>query len=243
MKITDEILSAFLDAALPESEMEQLRQQLQDDDALTARLAELAMIDSIVLAHYQQIEQQPMPESVLRLLDEPQHQAVGQPRAQLLQFPWWRRVSQQLQQHAAAVACVALFAGYGMSQLTSTAPSGAVLLSKQTEQLLNRVVSGQSYAVSDNLQLTARLSFLNQQGDFCRQYSLQSTTQLTEAIACRHQGQWQQVASLTLEQYDSAGLYQTATAGSVLDSILDQLMAGQALGTEAELHYVDPNKH
>jgi len=64
MKISDEMLSAFLDSALPEQQMEQIRQQLMHDEQLTERMADLAMIDTMVLQHYQQINQQPMPAAV-----------------------------------------------------------------------------------------------------------------------------------------------------------------------------------
>ncbi len=45
MTISDEQLSAFLDAELPEDEMELVRQGLIDDENLANRLAELAMVD------------------------------------------------------------------------------------------------------------------------------------------------------------------------------------------------------
>lgn len=237
MNITDEMLSAFLDAALPEAQMAEIREQLLQSDQLTARLAELAMVDSLVLQHYQQIDLQPMPEAVLDLLDTTK-QSAPTPSAQLLAFPWWRRAQQQLQQHAAAVACIALFAGYGLSQLSGSPEDSTLALSQQQVQLLNSAVSGQSYPLSATEQLTPQLSFINQQGDFCRQYQLQSQSQLTQSIACRQQDKWQPVASFSLPLSAGSGQYQTATAVGALDPVLDQLMLGPALTAADEQRFL-----
>lgn len=233
MKISDEMLSAFLDAALPEHEMEQVRQQLMHDEQLTERMADLAMVDSLVLQHYQQIDQQPMPAAVLQLLDTNEQPAS----ANVVAFPWWRRAQQHLQQHAAAVACIAVFAGYGLSQISSQPQHTTAALSHEVAQLLSSVPSGGSYVVAQQ-QLTPRLSFINQQGDFCRQYALQDSTVKTENIACRQQGQWTLQAMLTAEPDAPAANYQTASGGHVLDGVLDTLMAGPALSPAAEQPYL-----
>ena len=49
MKISDEMLSAFLDAELSEEDMEAVRCALETDDDLVMRLAELAQVDHAVL--------------------------------------------------------------------------------------------------------------------------------------------------------------------------------------------------
>ncbi|WP_372626992.1 hypothetical protein [Arsukibacterium sp.] len=232
MNITDEMLSAFLDAALPELQMEQIRQQLIDDEQLTERLAELAMVDSMVVQHYQQIDHKPMPASVLQLLEtEPATDS------NVVAFPWWRRAQQQLQQHAAAVACIAVFAGYGVAQLGGQPPSAPTAIGQSVAELLNSSASGQTYAIAQQ-QLTPRLSFISQDGDFCRQYSLQDNALNTENIACRKQGQWALQASLATVRQAGAGNYQTASGPQALDSILDELMASPPLSLAAEQQYL-----
>ncbi len=49
MKISDEMLSAFLDAELSEEDMEAVRCALETDDDLVMRLAELAQVDHWVV--------------------------------------------------------------------------------------------------------------------------------------------------------------------------------------------------
>jgi hypothetical protein len=234
MKITDEMLSAFLDAALNDAEMEQVRQQLVVDEKLTDRLAALAMVDTLVLEHYEQINQQPVPDAIMRLLDEPVNNVV--------QFPWWRRAQQQLQQHAAAVACIALFAGYGLSQLSDSPDNVTAALNPDLMQILDNAPSGFASQLQADASVLPRLSFISQQGEFCRQYSLQHNSDSSENIACRRNGQWQLKARLITEPGAATGQYQTASAGSALDAVLDSLMAGPALNAMEEQQHLANDK-
>lgn len=234
MKITDEILSAFIDAQLPEAQMEQVREAIALDETLAERLADLAMVDPMVKAYYQDIDQRPVPEATLRLLEE------DAPTAKIIAFASWRKVQQQVQQHAAAWVFIALLAGYGLSQfdiISGTAPEPSSTLASQTSSFdlnlgeqLERQASGQRIALTDNQALSIRLSFYNQEGDLCRQYGLESDSQMSENISCRQQGEWQQVASVNLPK-DKTGdaQYQTASGGSALDSVLDSMMKGSGL--------------
>ncbi|PKM17179.1 MAG: hypothetical protein CVV11_20660 [Gammaproteobacteria bacterium HGW-Gammaproteobacteria-15] len=241
MMLSDEMLSAFLDAQLSPAEMDAVRQQLLDDEQLTERLADLAMVDSLVQQHYTQIDERPMPEAILQLLHQDVPKLAETPgNAKVIPFPLWRRAQQQLQRHAAAVACIALFAGYGASQLSGPAQPALAGLTKDVVQLLDSAASGQGYQLAQQ-QLTPRLSFINQQGDFCRQYSLQSQAELSENIACRRNGRWRQHASVNLELSGvvNEGQYQTASGGSIVDNILDNMMAGPALTATAEQQYLN----
>ena len=227
MNISDEQLSAFLDAALADSEMQLIREHLADDESLVARLADLAMVDPIVQQHYAQIDQQPLPEKVLALL---QHDTT-MPKTDsdnVIYLSRWQHVQQQWQRYAAAVACVALFGGYGISQLNSSEPGSMLAIQPAVQQHLSQSVSGQTYDVTGQ-QLTPQLSFVNQDGDFCRQYSLQSASERSEHIACQQQGQWQLKASIASLPVMAQTGYQTASGGSALDAMLDQFMVGPAL--------------
>ncbi len=239
MTFTDEQLSGFLDAALPEAEMAQIRAQLAEDDALVARLAELAMVDSLVQQHYEKINQQPLPEAITALLsaeakpevphlaDQHQHSAT------VIHFPLWRRLQQQMQQHAAAVAVFALVAGFGLAQFAPTEQSHMLALQDAISEQLTHAPSGQTYPLLAEHSISPALSFIGNDGQFCRQYQLTSPTQRTENIACNEQGHWQVKASIAVANSAANGLYQTASGGSVLDPILDTLMSGPAL-TQAE---------
>jgi hypothetical protein len=95
--------------------------------------------------------------------------------------------------------------------------------------------SGVIALLDDDSIMSIQLSFYNQQGDFCRQYGLQDLSLRSENIACQQQGQWQQVANIeyTISQ-DQQAEYQTASGGSALDSLLDNIMVGAPLTTAQE---------
>ena len=277
MNISDETLSAFLDAELPEYEMEKIRHAIALDDNIADRLAELAMVDPIVQDYYQRIDQHPVPQAILALLDETTVNQADETAATVLTaandeassvnisplissskttasettaaetdnivaFPWWRRAQQQVQQYAAAVAIVALVAGYGVSQygLDSDSPTQFASLESSINMLLETQPSGQPSELADNKTLSIRLSFYNQQGDFCRQYGVQSSDQQSEYIACKQQGEWQQLANIALPTAINTGeQYQTASGASAIDSVLDTMMSGAGLTLTEEQQALD----
>jgi hypothetical protein len=239
MNLSDETLSAFLDAELPEQDMEQVRQAIADNEAVAERLAELAMVDPMVQTFYQAIDQQPVPKAISTLLETPSapFEEPSATESNIVAFPWWRKAQQQVQQYAAAVAVIALIAGYGVYQLdtplqTNTTTAG---IDPTITEQLTHLPSGVIALLDDDSIMSIQLSFYNQQGDFCRQYGLQDLSLRSENIACQQQGQWQQVANIeyTISQ-DQQTEYQTASGGSALDSLLDNIMVGAPLTTAQE---------
>ena len=114
MKISDEQLSAFLDAELPEDEMEMIRQGISEDESLANRLAELAMVDEQVARHYARIDEHPMPAAVSRLLDED-----SKPATNVIAFPARKKLP-GFQRYAAVAACAAVLMGIGVVQWLPT---------------------------------------------------------------------------------------------------------------------------
>lgn len=237
MQLTDELLSGFLDASLSEAEMAFVREHLLDDEHLADRLASLAIVDTLVQQHAMQIDSVPLPEAITLLLE--QAEPVLTQNDNVVSFPWWRRVSQQLQQHAAAVACVALVAGYGVAQFAPDG-SGGNGLALHITTALDSVPSGREVQMQGQV-LTPQLSFISNKGGFCRYYIVKTGTQQTENIACRTNEGWQQHASLAVAQQTTAG-YQTASAAGLLEPVLDELMTGTALdlATEAQHLRINP---
>jgi hypothetical protein len=246
MNLSDETLSAFLDAELPEAEMERVRMALVDNEAIAERLAELAMVDVMVQEHYQAIDQQPIPASTQALLADEELVAANPVTDtfvtdNVVEFPWWRKAQQHVQQYAAAVAVIALIAGYGVYQIESPSPSqtniaaaNSLSLQNDISEQLTHLPSGIDTMLDNDSVLTIQLSFYNQQGELCRQYAVQDQAQQSNVIACQQQGQWQQMASVEYKsdpdhQIDHQALYQTASGGSALDEVLDQLIADAPL--------------
>lgn len=231
MNLTDEQLSAFLDAELPEAEMQVIRDQLANDPALADRLATLAAVDHTLAGHYSAIDQQPLPAAVTELL-EPEPAAS----AKVVDLPRWRRARAFVQQRVGTAVAAALVLGFGLAQLGKDVPVSGEQGWHQVAQALEVLPSGETQTLATGEQLTPRLTFANPAGEFCRQFQLQGPDRATENIACRS-GEpgmnWTQVATVKVPKRD-ANRYQTASGGSVLDAVLDRMIEGEVMNPARE---------
>jgi len=226
MNITDEKLSAFLDAELPEPEMEFIREQLVDDENLANRLADLAMVDELLAASAATMDTRPLSDSVTRMLvDE------ARSSAKVLTFPLWKKIHRSLQQHSAIAAAVLLLAGFGIFQAL---PENAERDWKNIAHLLDTLPSGHQQAAGNKIHIKPRVTFINKSGNYCRQFDMRDRYRLTENIACHVEGQWQLTATAVQEKKLPAGDYQTATSNSLLDSEIEEMADGDFFDAEAE---------
>ena len=231
MQISDEQLSAFLDQELSASEMMQIREALSVDLALADRLAELAVTDELVRAHASAIDSVPMPDSITRLLKP----------NKVIDISWWRRTHQQITEHAALAASVALMLGLGFGYLIpADTPAGSAdpdwqLLASHLET----APSGTSLRVTADTQLVNRFSFVDQKDTYCRQFALQTASNVSENVACRVNGGWELIASAQISRVYNQGEYSLASGTGLLDSTLDAMMSGQALSLEDEAALIE----
>ncbi len=70
MEITDEKLSAFLDAELTPSDMEKIREAIELDDDLVMRLAELSQVDQWVVENAEIMDATPVPDKLIELAQQ-----------------------------------------------------------------------------------------------------------------------------------------------------------------------------
>ncbi|MDO8341630.1 MAG: hypothetical protein Q7T48_00360 [Cellvibrio sp.] len=237
MIISDEKLSAFLDAELPESEMESIRQRISEDETLANRLAELAMVDEQVAQHYAAIDARPLPDAIANLLASAPAEATAAvtTTATIIPFPLWKKVQRGLQQHAAVAACTALVLGFGLAQLLPGSQNSPLGDWNAITAALDTAASGTEHALTDNKRIKPRLTFVNEQGHFCRQFRVSDSSISTETIACRIDDKWEPSITLYAQAVARDGDYQAATNGaSVLDQALDNMMQGDAFDTQAE---------
>lgn len=228
-EVSDEQLSAFLDAELPAAEMEAVREQISRDENLANRLAELAMVDTRVASHYRRIDEQPMPEAITRLLSD------EQPANNIIAFPLWRRIQQGLQQHAAMAASVALVIGFGAAQLLP-GNAGSSDNWNAIAQALDNTRSGEQRALADGSEIKPRLSFINGEGNYCRQFQVNTGNSSAENIACRLDNQWQLTLSVHSQARPATDDYQTASGSdnALIENALDNMMQGDAFDAAAE---------
>lgn len=252
MTINDATLSAFLDGELPPAEMEEVRQRLREDEQLSDRLAELAAVDAMISRQYSAIDDQPLPESVNRLLQASEPEAEPRdPSAKIVAFPLWRRLQRPLQQHAGIAAGLALVFGFALAQFTGTDPAPGDDRWQTLAHQLDTTPSGETVTLAGGDQLTPRLTFVNQQDNFCRQFQVRSQQTTSEQIACRTGGKadaagngttaWELVASVRLDAVPDTDGYRTASGGSVLDSTLDAMIADGVLTPAEEKELISGN--
>jgi hypothetical protein len=220
MKITDEMLSAFLDAELPEPEMQMIREALHQDEQLSERLAALAEVDVLLKQHASQMDLKVVPEQLMALLDEPRQD-------NLISFPLWRRITALQPWSGAAAACLAVVAGYSLALWQAEDPWTQISLALETQ------AAGTDYPLSSDATLTAHLTFLDKQGRYCRQYQVSSQTQVSQQLACRSAQGWILEVMVNGTAQDKSG-YQTATGSQLLDPMIDQMISGQVVSLSAE---------
>jgi len=232
--ISDEQLSAFLDAELPDAEMEMIREQLIEDEDLANRMADLAMVDQVVAMSYATIDAHPIPAAITQLLaeDVPNSQTQTETKsATIIAFPFLKKIQQRLQEHAAIAASVALVIGFGISQsLHTNSPDNW----QAVAAILDSTPSGVEQVASNGVNVKPRLSFTDKDGNYCRQFVQSDSKSTSENIACRKANQWQLAASVYMDKAQQAGSYQTASGGSLLDATLEQMASGDFFDAHAE---------
>jgi len=231
MKISDEILSAFLDKELSEQHMAEVRDAINADPQLSERLALLGTADKLVRQQASAIDAVPMPKEVLRLLqDKPGQETVPD---NLVNFSAWKRSRQFFFEHAAMAASVILVTGFvAGSMLSRTFPGGGA--DNLVFATLDNIASGETVSISADTNLLSRFSFLDQQDRYCRQYQLRMSASVSENIACRAGSGWELVATARTSGVYQAEEYQPASGSNLLDSTLDAMMQGAALSLDEE---------
>lgn len=229
---SDEQLSAFLDSELPESEMEAIRDQLAVDDILTNRIAQLASVDAIVSSTYHAIDEKPLPDSVLKLLDSIDSQKPT-PAASVTPLSAWQRIKSGLNNHAPLATAAALVIGLTiglMSRINDVQDSDYW---STIAASLDNNISGTPITLAEGYTLLPRVSFSNANEQFCRQFVLNTPNNSQHSIACRSSDGWQLAATI----YDKpieAGSYQTASSDSAINKLVDTMAVGTFLNTEQE---------
>ena len=251
----DETLSAFLDAELPEQQMEQIRAALLTDDNLANRLANLAMVDEVIANQYDKINQQPLPAAINELLAAiPEDSAPVSAIKAAEQFSpktasnkqknteenkqdrnvvnLWQRSKQAANRPFALAASIAVAVGFFATVFTQ---SDTVFNDNWQEiaQVLEQQTSGHQQTLKNGKAIATQLTFINQQGDFCRQYDINNKKSVEHNIACRVNQEWQ--LTLTVhEQKQNAQNYQTATSTSTLREHIDNIATGDFFDKQQE---------
>lgn len=239
-EINDEVLSAYMDGELEAGETLDVRDAIEADPALGERLAALTAADALVRKHAHALDQQPLPASVLRRLEEPSGAMdTKEPESNVIRVDFLRRSCRYVQTHAAAAACLVLALGvvaFVAGRMDGRAVPG---VSEYAAALANST-SGDTIRLDESNTLVTRFSFRDESGRFCRQYRLQTPEQSTENVACHADNGWVVIASLDATLADG-GEYRPASQLPAMDSLLDEMMAGAPLSLTEERQLIRNN--
>lgn len=256
-RFTDEQLQAFLDGQL-DAEMESaIEDAINADPALVQRLENLPEADwhaDLVRQAFAPVLQAGVPErliaatisgtgnSVIDFDHAKRRLAVAKsgakPSFTTTGTAWhWPQFTAM----AASLAIGALF-GYTISDKASMASDdtlvfasvqGAVIPSALNE-VLATTPSGRSVQLAGLGTAEVVLSFRSVDQDICRQFTLKSNAGVSDALACRANGQWQLVAFG--RRTDQIGEMRTAggDASPAVTAAVDQMIADDILIGEAE---------
>ena len=242
MNTTDKQLSAFLDAELPEAEMELIREQLMHDKNLAKHLDELAVANEVVAAAYTKTDSHSLtsfstsPSEQTHLVAEKLRAKENYKTANISTFPALQTFQNALQKHMAIAAGVVMVFGLGAIKLlheTNTADNW-----QNVAKILETSPSGGAVS-TQGTQVKPRITFINEQGEYCRQFDTTTKKMITENIACRKAGEWKIAVTVTLDSSEASytqkpDTHQTTSGGSILDSTINDMINGDFLDAQAE---------
>ena len=264
MKLSDEQLSALIDGALSDSEADSVKAALENDLDAQARMSGLRGADAIMMRAAQTLDERPMPKSVLDLLgadDQNLRELEQRPEPDLrddnkiVPFQTATRSRSYTAPFMAIAASLMLavgFTGGWLSSLPRTGESGGVLTASlgvidQQNPLyasLTGAVSGEVLDISGSRPVSVMpvLSFIDQDGNLCREVVAQSEGIRNHLLACRQQkAQWTIVtASAVTGAAISGGTFTVASSGTpaAIDAAIDARIKGQVLSREEESKYL-----
>ncbi|MDP3740497.1 MAG: hypothetical protein Q8R02_24135 [Hyphomonadaceae bacterium] len=234
---TDEQISAAIDGELSPSDAEAFARDVDVDPALAARLERLGSATRAYIAAVSEIDRQPMPEGVQRVLASP-------PVAKVIPFRASRIGVFVMEHRAIAAAVVCAIAVWGVSSMGrgggqgggfAPQPDGIILASSSLHRALETGASGERVPIAQDVSVTPRLTFLSSDAGYCRQFDVMASTAAASAIACRTGGRWRtQVVEFGRQL--RGGDYQTASGAksAILEAFIDLHIAGTPLGAVDE---------
>ncbi|MBU2877701.1 anti-sigma factor family protein [Aliiglaciecola lipolytica] len=235
MNITDEMLSAFLDAELLAEEMEQVRKALENDDELVMRLAEISQVDQWVVENAQQMDQTPEPSILVELarkIDAGNDKTNDAIKNNVVQISAQKKRKPSIKLPYSLAAGVALILAVGV--LTINQPTFESSVSADIASILDSTMSGQTTLTTNGLAVKPQLSFATQNGELCRQYQLSEAEISSTNIACKQTNGWHIKAKHSEQGSPDSGSYQTASNQQQLDAVIDQIISGAPLDRAQE---------
>lgn len=264
MKVSDEMLSAFLDGELSSRDMDNVRDAIAENVAIADRLAALAEVDMVVKAAAEKATATALPKEIIDLLATDSDNAVtnvtylAKPDLTAPELVKQEKSSAKdsvntqsesvaklqsnnekaswVKMPMALAASVALLAGLVFFQLgEENQPIPQGSHWANVSSALNNNLTGETARFAGDVSVTPQLSFVNAKLEYCRQAEVMSSEELNVMIACKDESNgWQLVASKLGASGTDDALYQTASSAKLMEEELDALMVSAPLTREQE---------
>lgn len=237
-ELNDELLCAYMDRELDPATRARVEQALAEDAGARVRLERMRVADERLQAEIQLPAVQPKDSLSARILS-----GVPAPRAARATPRWSVAIS------ALAAGVGGIVVGFVLSRsqepnvvpIVASATSMSTSLSgASSDQLLLATLekgeSGQA-AIEGDLSVQIILTFVSDDGRYCRAFGARDTVASAEGVACRTRGRWQVVAWDGAADPDEG--FRTAGTSELLDEAMDRLGGGPALEVEQERRLIE----
>ncbi|HEC00512.1 MAG TPA: hypothetical protein ENI91_02340 [Sphingomonadales bacterium] len=266
MKITDEILTAYLDGELSVDDIADVARQIDSSPELTRRVKDMRRNDASIAQAYHAIDSKPMPAGILDMLDKfPESQKTISEEETPTVLPFKTKPVMRTQApiwQVAMAASVMLFVGLGAGRYLVPPPSSGgasaeKILAQQTtgvigpDNKLFAVLEHQPSASpvrlaadSDTVVLPS-MTFKTGDDKYCRAYRVIGQKSTSQNVACRMEDAWVVKISVGSAGATAAqnGLYQTASGedNSAVTTVIRSLIKGDALSADDEQKVMQKN--
>lgn len=255
MTFTDEQLSAYLDGALPEEDMNAITDALAGSDELAERLAGLRGADDWLREEFAALEKTPIRQSTLDLINnsgtaaaEADDNVVTFNRPATAPSPrQWPAWGQAIA--ASITLAVGVFTGMqldGSSGGGDQGPqiAGLIDASNPLHEVLQTANSMQTVELAEgNWSATPTMTFATEDG-YCRELSIVSSATENRSVACQTTGGWLVRASITLPTEAANEGFTTASADTrLIDNTIRTMMRGDSLSAEQEQALINRGWH
>lgn len=251
----DELLSAYLDNEMSESERQDLEVLIAQDEGLAERLQTLAEANSDFIADAALIDAMPMSETLQGVIDSLEKDHIAEAKDNnVVQFPFWKRPINFVEQHraiaavlVAGIAAVLVQSGEETSKFSpnGVGADGYILANSTLEKTLKKQPSGQKVGAEDAT-YEAKFSYVSDEGQICRVVDVVSQQSKGRLVACNETNEeWH----VRVASFEPVGLpngeleYQTASTqgAKAIEAFLDIAMTQAPLSREDEMKLLETN--
>lgn len=248
--VTDEQLGAFLDGECSDAEAARIAALLEGDPDLAARLERLSTDTQMLRGAFDAVLDEPVPAALTAAAGAARPGSapgtvIDFAAARAARTPRWVPPLAI----AASIALGVVVGAVGWKSPASIDPGmdeANLVLAAQTGPVAGPVAgaalaatlaSAQSGTTTAHAAAAIKpiLTFRDEEGRLCRQFSLQQKATITNGIACLDSGTWRLVVLATDDAPENTD-YVTAAgpADAAVEATLDRLIAGEPLDARAE---------